>query len=419
MSTILRPCAVALLLSIVGAAVAAEPLPLAEAERRALDYDAGIRASQSEAQALREQAVADGQLPDPSLTLGAMSLPVDSFSRRADEMTQLTVGVAQSFPPGATLKHQSARTAHMADAADAERAARARGLLRDVRMAYLELGYQQAALAQIAATRAVFDDILAIAKSLYRTGRNNLQDVLSAQLERALLDDRTAAVETERAAALAELQRWTGPLAPAVELPEALPELASPPERARLAAQLETHPGIRAASQRVAAGQSAVEVARQQYKPGWMLDVSYGERTGYGMDGERRSDLLSAGVTLDMPLFPGKRQDRRVAASVAEADALRFMRDDAYRDLQRTLEAEYPRWERLREREQVYAQKILPAARHNAESALSAYRNGVTDFTALMRAHITELDSRLQALRTQTDRLQTQARLLYLAGDDS
>lgn len=419
MYTMLRPCAVALLLSMCGGVVAADPLPLAEAERRALDYDAGIRASQSEAQALREQAVADGQLPDPSLTLGAMSLPVDSFSRSAEPMTQLSVGVAQSFPPGATLEYQSARTTHMADAADAERAARARGLLRDVRVAYLELGYQQAALAQIAATRAVFDDILAIANSLYRTGRNNLQDVLSAQLERALLDDRTAAVETERSAALAELQRWTGPLAPAVELPEALPELAAPPARTQLATALETHPGIQAASQRVAAGQSAVEVARQQYKPGWMVDVSYGDRTGTEMDGSRRSDLLTAMVTVDLPLFTGKRQDRRVAASVAEADALRHQRDDAYRDLQRTLEAEYPRWERLREREQVNAQKILPAARHNAEAALTAYRNGVTDFTALMRAHITELDSRLQALRTHADRLQTQARLLYLAGDDS
>jgi outer membrane protein TolC len=254
---------------------------------------------------------------------------------------------------------------------------------------------------------------------LYRTGRNTLQDVLSAQLERALLDDRAAAVETDRAAALAELQRWTGPLAAAVELPEALPELAAPPERAQLLAALETHPQIQAASQRVAAGQSAVEVARQQYKPGWMLDVSYGERTGSGMDGTRRSDLLSAMVTLDLPVFTGKRQDRRVAASVAEADALRHQRDDVYRELQRTLDAEYPRWERLHEREQVYARQILPAARHNAESALSAYRNGVTDFTALMRAHIMDLDSRLQALRTQADRLQTQARLLYLVGDDS
>ena len=264
MITMLRPCAVALLLLSNGGVFAADPLPLAEAERRALDYDAGIRAGQSEAQALREQAVSDGQLPDPALTLGAMSLPVDSFNRRDESMTQLVVGVAQSFPPGATLKHQAERTTHRATAADAETAARERGLLRDVRMAYLELGYQEAALAQIAATRKAFDDILAITESLYRTGRNNLQDVLSAQLERALLDDRTAAVETERAAALAELQRWTGPIAQTLELSETLPELAAPPERAQLAAQIETHPSIRAASQRVAAGQSAVEVARQQ-----------------------------------------------------------------------------------------------------------------------------------------------------------
>ncbi len=419
MITLLRPCAVALLLLLNGGVCAADPLSLAAAERRALEYDAGIRASQSEARALRDQAVSDGQLPDPALTLGVADLPVDSFSRRADPMTQLSVGVAQAFPPGATLEHQSARTTHMAEAADAETALRMRGLLRDVRMAYLELGYQQAALAQIAATRAVFDAILASTHALYRTGRNTLQDVLSAQLERALLDDRSAAVETERAAARAELQRWTGPSAPLVELPEALPELAAPPERARLAAALEAHPSVRAASQRVAAGQSAVEAARQQYKPGWMLDVSYGERSGYEPDGARRSDMLTAMVSLDLPLFTGKRQDRRTAASVAATDALRFQRDDAFRDVQRTLASEYPRWEQLREREQVYAGKILPAARHNAEAALSAYRNGVTDFSALMRAHLTDLDSRLQALRTRTDRLQSQTRLLYLAGDNS
>lgn len=419
MSTLLRPCVVALLLFANGGVSAAEPLSLAEAERRALEYDAGIRAAQSEAQALREQAVSDGQLSDPALTLGVTDLPVDSLSRRADSATQLTVGVVQAFPPGATLEHQSARTVHMADAADAESAARERGVLRDVRVAYLELGYQEAALTQIAATRKVFDDILAITQSLYRSGRNNLQDVLSAQLERALLDDRTAAIQTERAAALAELQRWTGPLAQDLRLPEEPPAVLAPLEPANLQAQLDAHPLLQAASQRVAAGQSAVDVARQQYKPGWMLAVNYGDRTGYEADGARRSDMLTAMVTLDVPLFTGKRQDRRVAASVAETDALRHMRDGAHRDLQQTLDMEYPRWQQLQARERIFAAQILPASRHNAEAALTAYRNGVTDFTALLRAHITDLDSRLQALRTRTDRLQSQTRLLYLAGDNS
>ncbi|HEY9197868.1 MAG TPA: TolC family protein [Gammaproteobacteria bacterium] len=423
MFTSLRPAMAALLLlaqgGVLAAELSAEPLSLAEAERRALSFDAGVKATQAEAQALREQAVADAQLPDPALTLGAMSVPVDSFNRRDEPMTQLSVGVAQAFPPGATLEHQAARTTHMAGAADAEGEARVRELLRDVRMAYLEAGYQESALAQIDATNAVFDDILDITRSLYRTGKNNLQDVLSAQLERALLDDRKAAVLTERAAALAELQRWTGPLGADIRWPETAPELTAPPDSAQLLTRLDAHPLILAASQRVAAGQSAVEVARQQYKPGLMLDVSYGDRTGNEPDGMRRSDLLTAMVTVDMPLFPGKRQDRRVAASVAEADALRHARDNVHRDLQRMLDTEYPRWQRLQEREQIYARDILPAARNNAEAALSAYRNGVTDFTALMRAQLADLDSRLQSLRTRTDRLQTQARLLYLAGDDS
>lgn len=421
MSVLLRPCAVVLLLSVAGSAAAAEnpELNLAEAERRALEHDAGIRASQSEARALREQAVADGQLPDPSLSLGAMSLPVDSFSRREEEMTQLSVGVSQAFPPGATLRHQSARTGHLAEAADAGTLARRLELLRATRVAWLELAYQDAALQLVEAERARFDDILAVTESLYRTGRNNLQDVLSAQLERALLDDRLAAAQAERDAALAELQRWTGPLARDTRLPTPLPDIAAPPGQEDMQAGLEAHPRIAAAQARVAAGQAAVEVARQQYKPGWMLDLTYGDRTGTGMDGARRSDLLSAMVTMDLPLFRGKRQDRRVAASVAETDALRYTRDDTYRELQRALEADYPRWRQLRLREQGYTDSIVPAARHNAEAALTAYRNGVTDFTALIRAQLTDLDSRLQALRTRADRLQTQARLLYLAGEDS
>ena len=413
-----RPVAAALMLLSSSVLQAQAPLTLAEAERLALTNAVEVRESQAQAQALREQAVADGQLPDPALTLGAMSVPVDSFSRSSEPMTQLSVGVSQSFPPGDTLKHQAARTGHMASAAEAEAILRERELLRDVRMAYLEYGYQQAGLTVIADTQAVLTDIVTVTKSLYRVGNTTLQDVLSAQLEQSLLDDREREANAERDAALAALQRWTGPLAADVALAAVLPELPLPPPLTQLHAQIDKHPLLAAASARVAAGQSAVDAARQQYKPGWMVDVSYGDRIGTEPDGMRRSDLLTAMVTLDLPLFPGKRQDRRVAASVSEADAMRYARDAAHRDLQREVDSDYPRWQRLQERERGYAERILPAARYNAESALTAYRNGVTDFTALMRATITELDSRLQALRTQTDRLQAQAQLNYYVGDE-
>ncbi len=388
-------------------------LDLAAAERLALEQDAGLSVTRAEARALREQAVADGQLPDPALSLGLMNLPVDSLDRREEGMTQLTVGIRQSFPPGATRQHQAARTGHQATAADAGTAVRRLEVLRETRLAWLELAYQQAALELLRITHSRFNDILDVTHSRYRTGGDQMQDVLGVELEQALLDDRIAAARGAAAAALAGLRRWTGPLEGQPRLP-AHPQLATPPGLEPLRVRLAGHPLIAAANARVAAGQAGVEVARQQYKPGWMLDVSYGERSGMG-----RSDMFSAMVTLDLPLFTGQRQDRRVAASVAETDALHHARDELHRELLLALEADHARWQELRAREQGYEDRILPAARNNADSALEAYRNGVTDFTTLIRAQLTELESRLQAQRTRTERLQAQARLLYFLGEDS
>ncbi|MCW9057807.1 MAG: TolC family protein [Gammaproteobacteria bacterium] len=409
-------CAVLLSTSLYVPALQAQEgilLDLAAAERLALEQDAGLSMTRAEARALREQAVADGQLPDPALSLGLMNLPVDSLDRREEGMTQLTVGIRQSFPPGETRQHRSARTGHQATAADAGTAARRLEVLRETRLAWLELAYQQAALELLQLTHSRFDDILDVTRSRYRTGGDQLQDVLGVELEQALLADRIAATRGTAAAALAGLRRWTGPLAGQPRLP-APPQLATPPELEPLRARLTRHPLIAAANARVAAGQAGVEVARQQYKPGWMLDVSYGERSGMG-----RSDMFSAMVTLDLPIFTGQRQDRRVAASVAETDALHHARDELHRELLLALESDHARWQELHAREQGYEDRILPAARNNADSALDAYRNGVTDFTTLIRAQLTELESRLQAQRTRTERLQAQARLLYFLGEDS
>ena len=65
----------------------------------------------------------------------------------------------------------------------------------------------------------------------------------------------------------------------------------------------------------------------------------------------------------------------------------------------------------------IYRNKLVSSAANNAEASLNAYQSGVTEFTTLMRAGITELDVRLENLRIKVDRLRTQARLLYITGD--
>jgi hypothetical protein len=106
-----------------------------------------------------------------------------------------------------------------------------------------------------------------------------------------------------------------------------------------------------------------------------------------------RPDLFSVMVMVDLPIFPGDRQSRR-------------------------LEEEHAAWTRTGERLERYEKLLIPRARENTEAALNAYQSERGDFTALLRARISELDTRLDALRLRVDRAKARAGLLYLAGDD-
>ena len=83
------------------------------------------------------------------------------------------------------------------------------------------------------------------------------------------------------------------------------------------------------------------------------------------------------------------------------------------------LDTEFANWERLGERQVLYEDKLLRDAHETAEASLLAYQSGVTEFSTLMRARITELDVRLDSLRLRIDRAKAGARLLYLAAGEA
>ena len=186
-------------------------------------------------------------------------------------------------------------------------------------------------------------------------------------------------------------------------------------------AQLETallqHPVLEAETARVNAMKQGIRIAQEQYKPGWSAGIEYRKRFGDDPDGNPRSDMMAAMLNVELPLFTGNRQDRRLAASIAETEAAELRRDDKLRELRRMLAADYADWLRLGERATLYETKLLREATANADASLHAYQSGVTEFTTLMRARITELDVRLDELRIRVDRARAQANLLYLAGE--
>lgn len=396
--------------------VQAEGLSLADAEAIALEQDPALKAIDSRRAAMDELAVASGQLPDPMLRTGFMSLPTDTWELGQEPMTQVQVGVSQKFPRGRTRELRAEQMREQSAALGETLGDQRLRIELSVREEYLEV-LKQRKLAEINAEAIeAFADLADITQDYYATGRVQQQDVLRAAVELARVQDRATRIAQDEDRARARLGAWIGPAAwRAFETD--WPELAPAPSPDELKESLADHPRIRSLQQRVEAAETAVELADQRYKPEFGIDLTYGGRAGENMDGTSRSDLFSIMVMMDLPLFHAKRQDRYKAAALSESSATAFDRDDMYRRMLSEAAMQAATLQRQQERLRLFEESLLPDASFNAEAARSAYQAALESLTTLMRARITEYDLQLEYANLRAEALKTIARLSYFKGD--
>ncbi len=392
------------------------PLTLDDAESMAVANDPAIKTREASRTALDELAVAAAQLPDPLLKFGVMGLPTDSFNLGQEAMTQVQLGLVQKFPRGQsrTLRSEQIR----------ERSQAVAETVRDqhlqirlaVQQEYLEVLKQRKLSAINEEAISAFTDIADITQDYYATGRVQQQDVLRAAVELAKVQDRSTRISQQEDRARARLAAWIGDAAYR-EISSDWPQIGPPPSVEALQAGLAQHPRILALHQNAIAAETGVDLAQQNYKPEFALDLTYGARGGINQNGRDRSDLLSVMLVMDLPLFHAKRQDRVTAARIAEASAAMFTRDNVFRQMRSEIAVQSVTLQREQERIRLFENSLLPDAGFNAEATFEAYQAAVEDLTTLMRARITEFELQLEYARLQAELLLTQARLLYFEGD--
>ena len=396
---------------------AAEPLTLGAAQQLALQNDPGIQQLKSEVGAVRDSAASAGQWPDPKLSVGLVNLPTNSYAVGQDSMTMQMVGIEQDFPVGDTHSLSVTRGDQLADAQAALVRDRELQVIRDVRQAWFDLYYAEHALPLVQQSEQVFQQLLDIAKVRYTNGQGSEQDLSRAELEMGMLQERELELNADIDAARAALAKFVGSDTAQDPLADTLPDLPQPPDHEELLKRLIQHPRVIAANTQIAAADTATDIARQAYKPMWGVNLSYGRRPGADAAGMPYTNMVTAMVTVSLPLFTGNRQDRSVSAARATASAAEDARDDELRELKQMLDTDWAHWDHLNHIRDLYAKTILPSASLNTQATLSAYRNGGADFDELARAQITDLDSRVQQLKANIDYLEMQADLLYLAGE--
>jgi len=154
-------------------------------------------------------------------------------------------------------------------------------------------------------------------------------------------------------------------------------------------------------------------LAEESLRPGITVNTSYGHRDE-DRNGRDLPDFVSVGVSMDLPFFTAKRQDKQVSAAaerVAAEEAARLLAIRKLRSMQRDA------GERVNQLEQqitLYQESLLTQMASLADAAQVAYASDQADFAEVMRARIAQLNARIEAVRLETERQKTLALLQYL-----
>jgi outer membrane protein TolC len=366
--------------------------------------------------AMRERAVMDGQLMDPQLRVGAVNVPVDSFSLDAEEMTMLEVGVVQEFQPGKSRRLSRRQMEQLATAMDATALDRERIVRREVRKLWTQLAYVGAARVLLVEQTSWVEQMRQSALGRYAAGEGRQLDVLQAGLDAAMLREQQLDLDRDDAMYRSQMSFWLGAEEAARAQPTGLAPRAELEPLATLEARLTEHPAQLDYMRRIDAARTAEDVARELRKPPWMLDVSYGFRQN-APDGMSRPDMLSAMVSVGLPLFRGDRQDRGVSAAKFDAQGLGERHDDHRREMQAMLTEAWNTAHRTAELERFYETDLLPLADQSVTAALLGWRANRTMLDEVVMARRLTLETRMKHLRLAADRALAQHDIDYFAGD--
>ena len=415
LSRVLRLSATIIVLLLSAVSPAADlPLTLADAQRLAVERSRQVSAQESALVAAQQMAAAAGQLPDPVVTVGLDSWPVDGahrFSVGGDDFTMGRVGISQEFTRAGKRKLRAERFDREGEATVAEKAALIATIQRDTALAWLDRHYAEAMVALITEAKRATTLELTAAEAAYRGGRAAQVDVIAARAALAELDDRASEIHQRLTTAKAALERWIGDGA-ALSLADAPALEAIRVDTNRLEMELSHHPEITVLDSREKLAWTDARLAEADKHADWSVALDYAQR------GSGFSDFVSVSVSIPLQWDQANRQSREVVAKLALAEQAGAERDETLRREVGEVRAQVLAWQSGRERLVRYAREIIPLSQARSEATLAAYAAGKSNSTDVLRARRDEIDARLRALDLESNTARLWAQLNFLFPDD-
>jgi len=375
-------------------------------------------ASMKQRIAMKEnETVRAGALDDPKVWVGVVSVPTTTWSFSQEDMTGKEIGLSQMLPYPGRRENSSGIVAKEKEHAEFELAEMRNMLRADVKMAYAELATVRAQAEVVRRVRAILEQIVEVSREMFAVGKGSQTDVLRGQVEFQKMREMLLMLENRERVLSVRMNTLSAlppgePIPPLDHLAEFRLDLSADDLR-RI--YLEERPARKAAEARIRKGDLLVRQAEYEGKPDFEVAASYMQRNKMP-DGANRPDMVSAMVSMTLPVWRKGKVDPGIRAMSAEKEMA--VRDEEALDNEsaNVIGSSLSSVENFRSVAALYRTTLIPQAEQAVQSNLEAYRVGKVDFPMLMDSVMSVLNFRKEYLGMVGESHMTKARLEAAVG---
>lgn len=398
----------------------ASALTLKDAEHIALQEDPAQKIYQAQQASLIAKGNSSATLADPMIKLGVANLPTDSFSLDSDPMTQLSVGISQQFSRGDTRNITKNGFKLQSEVAVFQSLDRRLLVKKAVRELWFNILFTEKSILLVSENKLLFTSFYSDLEAQFSLGLAANEDLITAEIELALFDEKIAKLKQQSLSYRSLLSEWIGSVA-YDKLQSDLPDWSDTSAFIKNSESadyqhyslLATHPKVKTLSQSVLVATSNIALAEQEYKPRFKVDLGYGHRTSEMDNGDARSDLLSAFVSMDVPIFTDQRQDQNLISAQHNRGQKQAEHRLLVRQMNAQLNAEIVNYQQLLSRQQRYQGSLLKQAKLHADMLEQSYQSNTRPFKEVIQAYMHEFNLSIEYQQLYFDGLKSLSKIRY------
>ena len=359
-------------------------------------------------------------LPDPMLTLGAVNMPVNSFSFTQEPMTGKMISVSQAFPfPGKLSAAEDVGNKDV-NITDEEIQDEINNIKKNLSDTYYELIFTRKEISITKESKKLLKDISKVVSTKYSVSEASQQNLIKVELEITRINDSLEKLKSRESSLLSTINSY---LIRNPETPVSTFEIPKSGKGNFTIAELDSiaisnRPLLKGIELSKEKAVLMERLAGFEFYPNFNITLQYSAREKIAKTNTDLTDFFSAMVGISIPLNYGGKK----TAKVEEAKSMQGLYSEQYNATMQALNIAFgnslAKLKEIKEREKLIVEGMQPQASQSFNAALSGYQVGKIDFLNVIESEnkLFEIETNLYRLRT--DYLKEINKLEFLTGSN-